>query len=176
MAQASIRPPSIGSQDGSLCPIHRGLIAMNGPRSLAVHSDCFENTNGRGSWSTQASAEGRDRFAGELLELLHQHKDRGVEVAVVRFLRVGGSDRLCQGPEHVVALTVVDHQPEEGPRLDCAIDLIHVVVPGWAAGRGELQFQHQVGICRVGCQLKLSGGLERSVELGVAAIRIAGEG
>jgi hypothetical protein len=39
MAQASIQLPSIISQDGKLCPIHRGFIAMSGPRRLAVHSD-----------------------------------------------------------------------------------------------------------------------------------------
>jgi len=39
VARPSILIPSIVSQDGRLCPIHRGPIAMNGPRSLAVHSD-----------------------------------------------------------------------------------------------------------------------------------------
>jgi hypothetical protein len=36
---ASIQLPSIISQDGKLCLIHRGPIAMSGPRRLAVHSD-----------------------------------------------------------------------------------------------------------------------------------------
>ena len=28
----------------NLCPIHRGFIAMSGPRSLAVHSDSISTT------------------------------------------------------------------------------------------------------------------------------------
>ena len=39
VAQASILLASIVSQDRKLCPIHRGPIAMSGPRRLAVHSD-----------------------------------------------------------------------------------------------------------------------------------------
>src|ERR1035437_7142786 len=104
-----------------------------------------------------------------------KRRESVVEVALVGLLQIGNLDRLGHGPQHIVGLAVVDHQPEHGQRVGCAIHLIHLAAPGWAVVRDELEFEDQVGVCRGGHQLKLAGSLERRVELDVGAARGARE-
>jgi len=63
VAQASILLASIISQDGRLCPIHRGPIAMSGLRSLAVHSDSI-STAPRTAEARRSLGDGCDAVFG----------------------------------------------------------------------------------------------------------------
>jgi predicted GIY-YIG superfamily endonuclease len=44
VAHSLILPPCLLPTEESLCPIHRGFIAMSGPRVHAVHSDSISTT------------------------------------------------------------------------------------------------------------------------------------